>query len=90
MTVFGESFVCGGVTYDCVVHLLSRTTLVVQGRPGITEEVDGIILITPATWAAMGGRKGVVLTIGNKAFRVANDPDVGPESATVELRLRAQ
>lgn len=89
LAIFGDKMTVGAAEYDCVIHSLSRTTFIVPGRPGQTEEVDGVIHVTPTVFTAMGGRKGLVLAVDGRNFRVANDPVVGPTSATVEIRLRS-
>lgn len=87
--VFGEKLVFSGsaTEYDCVIHELSVSNEIQQGRPGRSVVLAGRVLLKSTDWIASGAAKGSRLTVGGSAARIINDPDVGYANDTTTLEL---
>ncbi len=85
--VFGDTIVIGALTFTCVVHDLSLSTEVENGRPGRQVVLSGSVVMQSADWVTAGGAKGTKVTVGGAEARVLNDPNVGYTADTVTLVL---
>lgn len=87
ISVFGDTCTINGDDYDCIIHSLAVSNEVVNGRPGRTELVQGVVIMRAADWATAAGAKGTLIAVGGGTYRVLNDPSKGFTSGTVELQL---
>jgi hypothetical protein len=98
VSVFGGTGACtiAGQAYDCIIHALDLQETIRGGTAGRQQETEAAIYLTAADWTdakarilAAGRRntKGAHVTVGGATLRILNDPDVGYDSDTVELRL---